>query len=74
MRETLKTDGQLRFSWRVGSGEFTRINMRISSCDRTVRPNERAVSRIRLPVWVTRFIPGLDTMEPVDEESVVKPK
>ncbi len=70
-----KTSGrQLQLPWEVGWGEFTQIYIRIAAHDRKARPNKRPTSRIVLPLLVTRFIPGLDTVKPVGEEPVVKPE
>lgn len=77
MSEALK-GGQLRFFLRVDRGRFTRTDMekvlhphgrsnRLHSGQRSDRPPV-------LPVWVTRFRPGLDTLESVGEEPVVEPE
>jgi len=66
-----KNGGQLQFPWRVGWGEFTQTDMEVLFENRAVRPIERRIpdSRsITLPMLVTRFIPGLDTLRPVGED------
>ncbi len=50
--------GQLRFSWGVGQGRFTQIDVRVDFNGHS--GNWSANRPIVLPVWETHFVPGLD--------------